>query len=283
MNNKTIDFTIGADPEFVFIKNNGHIVRSTDHVSNEEGIEFGSDGNCSTFEIRPAPSKNPIQVVNNIYDIFVRHVVKEPEFIKFKWISGSWHNSYPFGGHVHFGIPARFITHEQAVNFLDHYVGATSLLMEIREDGLKRREDGYGCMGDYRNQKWGFEYRAMSSWVSDPYVSAAVLCLSKTIMYEVLNNSKFEWHKFAISEDFRTMNQKKILQQFPSIWSDITKMHLYQVYKPYIDLIYFLVKNKLTWLPARGMKESWGIVNMKPCISSKIGMDLIWHRYNSER
>jgi hypothetical protein len=79
------------------------------------------------------------------------------------------------------------------------------------------------------------------------------------------------------------MDQARVLSKFPEIWADITKMHLYQTYKPYLDLIFFLVKNKLTWLPATGMKESWGVVNMTQCISNKIGMDVIWHRYNSEQ
>ena len=284
MNSKVIDFTIGADPEFACLRNNGRsIVTSADFVSPEEGIEFGSDGNHTTFEIRPAPSKDPVQVVNNIRDIFVRQVIRQTEFLEFKWVSGTWHSGYPFGGHVHFGIPKRCIGHEDAINFLDHYVGVVSLLMERKSHGLNRRAKGYGHMGDYRLQRWGFEYRPMSSWVSSPYTSAAMLCLSKTIMYEVLNNSKFNWHKFAVADDFINMNQERVLQQFPAIWSDITKMHLYQAYKPYIDLIYFIVKHKLTWLPSRPMKQCWGVVDMQPCVSNKIGIDAIWHRYNNEQ
>jgi hypothetical protein len=283
MNDKVIDFTIGADPEFGCVDRKGHLVTSTDFVSEEEGVEFGSDGNGTTFEIRPGPSKDPIQVVNNIRDIFVRQTIKEPEFLKFKWVAGTWHRGYPYGGHVHFGISKNVIIHKDAVNFLDHYVGIVSLLMEIKRQGIKRREDGYGRMGCMRVQPWGFEYRPMSSWVSSPYVAAAMLCLSKTVMYEVINNSKFQWHQFAVKDDFERMDQRRVLSQFPAIWADITKMHLYQLYKPYIDLIYFLVSNKLTWLPANGMKEAWAIVDMKPCISNKVGMDIIWHRYNLEQ
>jgi hypothetical protein len=283
MNEKVIDFTIGADPEFACLKARGGVVAANDFINDDEDSEFGCDGNGITFEIRPAPSKDPIEVVNNIHDIFVRQTIKDPQFLKFRWLAGTWHNGYPFGGHVHFGIPSRLIAHKDAVDFLDHYVGVVSLLMEIKRHGVKRRDDGYGHMGDMRVQPWGFEYRPMSSWVSSPYVSAAMLCLSKTVMYEVLNNSKFQWHKFAINSDFDKMDQRRILEQFPKIWADITKMHLYQLYKPYIDLIYFLVKNKLTWLPASGMKESWGVVDMQPCIANKIGMDVIWHRYNLEQ
>ena len=283
MNENLIDFTIGADPEFGALDRSGNIVCASDYVDGGNDVEFGCDGNDMTFELRPAPSKNPLQIVNNIHDIFVRKTIETPEILKLKWIAGTWHAGYPFGGHVHFGLSNRQVNHSEAINHLDHYVGVVSLLLEVKADGIKRREDSYGGMGDMRTQSWGFEYRPMSSWLSSPYVAAAILCLSKTVMYEKLNNPNFKWHQFAVPADFRNMNQERILSKFPEIWADITKMYLYQQYKPYIDLIYFLVKNRLTWLTASGMKESWGVVNMTPCISNKVSMDILWHRYNSEQ
>ena len=286
MNDKTIDFTIGADPEFAITNRNGRVLHAGDYVEDEDndnGAEFGVDGNGVNFEVRPGPSKEPMEVVANLHDIFVRTSIDKPELLRFNWLACSFRSGYPFGGHVHFGLSSHQINHENAVNFLDHYVGVVSLLLEVKKEGLARREDGYGGMGDLREQPWGFEYRPMSSWLSTPYVAAAILCLSKTVMYEVMNNSKFEWHKFAVPDDFHKMDQKRVLSIFPQIWADITKMHLYQTYKPYIDLIYFLVSNKLTWLPSTSMKESWGIVNMTPCIANKVGVDMLWHRYNTEQ
>lgn len=290
MNDTIIDFTIGTDPEFACVTEHDEIVSAEDlfgydEDGNElegEDPELGADGNGITFEMRPKPSKCPLKVVNNIHDILVRSSIEKPEFMGHKWISGSWHGGYPLGGHVHFGITDRQINHRDAISVLDHYVGVVSLLLEIKTHGVKRRADGYGVMGDMRDQPWGFEYRPMSSWLGSPYVAAAIMCLSKTVMYELLNNRKFEWHKFARPNDFVKMDTDRVLALFPEIWADIVKMHLYQKYKPYIDLIYFIVKNRLTWIPAKGMKESWGVVNMQPCITNKIGLDIIWHRFNVE-
>jgi len=282
MNEKVIDFTIGADPEFACVQGRS-IIAACDYLDDNADSDFGSDGNDITFELRPSPSKNPIQIVNNIRDIFVRQVIKQPEFLKFKWVAGSWHKGYPFGGHVHFGLSNNQIRHTDAVEFLDHYVGSCCLLIEKQSDAKKRRSDSYGHMGDMRVQDWGFEYRPMSSWLSSPYVAAAMLCLSKTVMYEVMNNSKFQWHQFVVADDFPKCNQDRLIKQFPAIWDDITKMHLYQTYKPYIDLIYYLVKNKLTWLNANDMKDCWGVVDMKRCIGEKVGVDFLWSRYNLEQ
>lgn len=285
MSEKLIDFTIGADPEFVCLDGRGQLVYACDMVSEEEGTELGADGNHKSFEVRPAPSKNPLQLVANMHDIFVRQTLEQPKFLKLDWKAGSYVGGLPIGGHVHFGITNKQIDHLCACTFLDNYVGVVSLLLEDSEGGKHRRYDDYGLPDAHsklRAQPWGFEYRVMSSWLSSPYVSAALLCLSKTVMYEAVNNPNFKWHKFAQRNFFAEMKQDRVLEKFPKIWADIVKMKLYQEYKPYIDLIYFLVRNRLTWFPAKKMKESWGVMDMKPCIINKIGMDIIWSRYNQE-
>lgn len=274
------DFTLGADPEFACEKNRT-LIFAGDVLEDPDEGEFGADGNRTTFEVRPAPSRNPLEVVNNIRDIFVRHTMDNPDFLKYKWVSATWHRGYPLGGHVHFGISANTLAPNEGVNTLDHYVGLISLLLEKKKDGERRRADGYGGMGDFREQEWGFEYRPMSCWLGSPYVAAAMLCLSKTVMYERINNPKFPWREYAKEDDYMLMRQDRIRAIFPEIWADITRMSLYQVYKPYLDLIYFLVKNRLTWFPRSSMKESWAIFDMKTCLSNKVGMDLIWHRYNN--
>ena len=283
MSKKLIDFTVGADPEFVCLNDRGQTIYACDLVSEETGTELGADGNHKTFEVRPAPSENPIKLVANIHDIFVRQSFEQPEFLKLNWKAGSYAGGFPLGGHVHFGLDNKRIDHMCAATFLDNYVGVVSLLLEDVEGGLCRRDDGYGIpTGDakIRTQPWGFEYRVMSSWLSSPYVSAALLCLSKVVMYEAVNNPNFKWHKFAQKNFFEEMKHDRVLEKFPKIWADIVTMKLYQEYKPYIDLIYFLVSNRLTWFPATSMKESWGVVNMQPCLANKIGMDVIWSRYN---
>lgn len=277
---KVIDFTIGADPEFLCVDNRGRTVPSSSALADSNNDEFGCDGNGTTYELRPEPSRNPMKIVNNIRDIFIRQTIEQPKFLGYKWIAGSWHNRYPLGGHVHFGLTKNQIDHPTAVNFLDHYVGLISLLLENPVQGRRRRSDGYGHMGDMRNDHdWGFEYRPMSSWLSSPYVAAAMLCLSKTVMFEVMNNPKFQWHKFALPEHFESVDHPKILAKFPEIWKDITKMHLYQHYKPYLDFIYFLVSNKLSWLSTNSMRDTWGVVSMEPCLTDKVGIDFIWNRF----
>lgn len=282
MSQKIIDFTVGADPEMVITDETGNILKADNFVRNRN-TDFGSDGNGTTFEVRPGPSKNPLVVVNNIREIFIRQTIEDPRFLNYRWISGSFHEEYPIGGHIHFGIKKNQIRRTTAVGFLDNYLSSVSLLMEDKLTGIQRREESYGFMGDFREQRWGFEYRPLSSWLSSPYLANAIMCLSKTIMYEVMNNPKFDWHTFVIEADFLNVDQKRLLPLFPKIWNDIVKMKLYQVYKPYIDFIYLLITNGLTWLSVAGVKEEWAIMDMKQCLSRKVGIDTIWNRYNHEQ
>ena len=281
MNTNLIDFTIGADPEFA-CSQHGRIISAEDYVEVGDGEGFGADGNHVTFELRPAPSNNPLEIVNNIRNIFIQQVIKQPKFLDFTWVSGSWYKGYALGGHVHFGLSNSQINQCDAVKILDSYVGSLCLLIEKKVDAQKRRRTRYGCMGDMRIQDWGFEYRPMSSWLSSPYVAAAMLCLSKAVMYEIMNNSEFQWNTYVTPSDFQKVDQDRLRKEFPKIWKDITKLHLYQAYKPYIDLIYFMIKNKLTWLPKTDMKQCWGIMDMKQLLSSKIGVNVLWNRYNIE-
>lgn len=276
-----LDFTMGADPEFLCIDGRS-IVMAEDFTDLES--EIGRDGNRVLFEVRPKPSTDPLVIVGNMHDIFARWVHSHKEFQKFQWRAGSHYADMCMGGHIHFGIKPSAIPIADCASVLDNYVGAITMLIENRNQGLRRRQDNhnYGRMSDTRPQKWGFEYRTPASWVSSPYVSAAVLCLSKVVMYEFANNNNFTPRTVVSAEDFTTMNTKKILQQFPQLWRDITEMQLYQQYKPYVDLIYFLVKKGLTWFPSTSMKEAWGLVDVSKTYVDKIKMDVLWERFHQE-
>jgi hypothetical protein len=70
------------------------------------------------------------------------------------------------GFHIHIGYrnPTEF-TNKCLVRAMDAFLGVPSVLLEA--DGT-RMKNGYGRAGNYRNQKWGVEYRTLSSFfVSD--------------------------------------------------------------------------------------------------------------------
>lgn len=278
-----MDFKIGTDLEFLILCESGAIVNASDYGGNAS--ETGVDGNGVSWEVRPDPSYDPIDVVNNINDIFNRFLARHPELITKNWQSGSFVSKYPMGGHIHFGTGA--INFKDAMVIQDNYVSALTILIETYTEGKKRREftsqggKNYGFYGDYRKQPHGFENRVPGCFLESPYITAAILCLSKVVMYEYLNNRSFDWRNYLSDTDITLMNISKIRANFPKIWNDIKKMQMYNEYKDYINLIYFLISEGLTWKPRIGMKEAWGLMDTSGLLrinGKKMTIENIWKK-----
>ena len=268
-----LDFTLGADPEFTCVRR-GSIV-SANNFCRDDG-KLGCDGNGVTFEIRPSPFKEPLDLTNEIREILKEHCFTFPEFRTFDWHAGGEYGGYAMGGHVHLGI--KEANNNWLVSMLDNYFGAIMVLAEDRKQGLARRRIGYGTVSEFRTQSHGIEYRAISSWLTSPYIAVATLSLAKTVAFEAMTNKTFEFTNYLLKSDFSTMNTDKLYSKFPEIWASITKMAQYQKYKPFIDILYFIIKNKLTWFPNCSMKHAWGIYDGKD-FSNCIPMDVIWSRF----
>lgn len=312
---RNTDFTMGMDAEFAGFINNRTVRASTAslHLTGDKkdelvalgggryGVddyvhpfseELGADGCGVTFELRSAPSKNPLEIVADIYDIFQRNVSRNPKLKNVEFTAGSRYKLQALGGHIHFGVHKG---KKEIVKILDNYLFPLCLSLEKRKDALWRRRSGsdYGFMGGYRDQSYGFEYRPLSSWLTSPYVAAGVLSIAKVIVFEYINNPTFDW-KYRMNDGGmyqeyvdagwsqhdapfhgHIYDKIKAFDKTP-IFDDIKKMSMYSVFKPYIDVIEFLNKNNLTWFPKCSMKEAWGIVNVKKLKSKQITLEQIW-------
>lgn len=278
--NEDKEFSIGCDPEFVCTDRYNTVMTATNYVP--QNGRLGVDGNGVTFEVRPDPSYDPFKVVECIHEIFFQESLKR-EILMLDWYSDSCYKDYPLGGHIHFGFLQNKIDYEKAAHLLDNYLGSISLLIENQTSARNRRSKGYGYMGDWRSKNHGFEYRTISSWLVSPHISCSILCLAKTIIYELLENENFfkkSYFSFKEKDIFSKVQQYPIKQKFSLIWYDITKMNLYKKYKIYIDLIYFLIKNDLTWCPRASMKEVWGLRDLRKIdVMNKVDLDIIWYKY----
>jgi len=269
------DFTIGTDSEFIITNDTGRLIRADNYV--DEDNDLGCDGNGAIWEVRSNPSKNPVEVVAGIREIMRKAIKNTPNIYNWKWLGGSFVKRSPLGTHVHFNIPKNIISAKDACSqFLDHYVGSISLLLENRKQGLARRaynkspgghNVSYGKASDFRDGKshGGYEYRTPSSAIHSPSSMHIILCLSKAVMYSAINQKSFRPKTYVKPDDFVTMNTEKIRAIFPEIWEDIQSLQLYKEYQSYLDIIPYLVKNNLTWHYKRtSMKESWDIIPLTP-------------------
>jgi hypothetical protein len=275
-NKEIIDFTIGSDTELILVNaQTGKLVKAGDYLN--ANSRLGVDANGRTAEIRSKPSKCPLEVVESVKAYMQEAVNDLPQLFSWKWLSGSFVKGYPIGNHTHFKIKYD----KKYLPYLDNYIGAISLLLEPKNEGIQRRKYdkspgnnavSYGKMSDIREKNYGgFEYRVSSSCISSPYTFSAMLCLAKAIMYEALNNPSFKPLEFIEPDDFITVNQNKIRRFFPQLWKDITKLTLYPKYKKHIDIIKYLVVNNKTWQQGKGeIKRNWGIKDFSKFIKPKI-------------
>jgi len=284
------NFLQGADPEFsLYDEGKNQVVSAKGIISgNSLSSKFGTDGCGTTAEIRPDPSTDPFEIIKDIRQIMLNAVDSYPELFELKWIAGSYFKGFPLGGHIHFGVPfekSKF-DYNLIAKILTQYVGAASLLLEKKEDFLSRKKIGYGAFGEVRQAPHGIEYRTVGSWLTSPYFAASFLCLSRAVMYEIYNENYefFNDKEYIKNEDFIRGNALELNKNFDKVWKDITGFRLYQEYKPYIDLIYRLVKDpegSKTWLFInQDMKETWGIVpGIVDTPQEILTMDFIWNRY----
>src|SRR5664279_3846170 len=153
--------TIGADPEFACFRANELVQagpfldkrKSRSSRMNTEGggttifesSLFGEDGSSKPFEVRPNPSKEPLDVVENIHSILRDAVEFEPELMALEWSAGSCPHGVPIGGHIHFGTltSSRRVLYSEAGGLcLDNYLGCILTLIEGPEGTARRSKSG---------------------------------------------------------------------------------------------------------------------------------------------
>ncbi len=287
-------FKIGADPELGFLDREGRIVEAGS-VMTRVRHSFGLDGCTSIAEMRPAPSINPAQVVQNLYKDFLQGYYANPKLRELYWKAGSsladGNDNFGIGGHIHFGIhgvtgrtifDGRLAYYRDLVLFLDTYLAQVGRLLDSPVEMEERMEE-YGYLGDFRTNGHGLEYRTLGSWLTSPRVAEGILCLAQTVVYqhlwETANKRKVRLDRLAplgarrcdCSDDCedvdgeetndirRSIRQYK--KKFPTLRDNIRGFKLYRQHEVPIEFIFKLIEKNKTWFPGEkvDVKVAWGV------------------------
>lgn len=223
---------IGADPEFLLFNTEGNVVHANNVLPKPGPI--GSDG--AMIEVRPDPDENPIQVVDNMMNIFSNKSLTS-KIEDYVWKAAIYHKNtqrdYPVGGHIHLGNPpgmSKCISGQSksylfAVfnKIMDELLAIPLIKLDGADLGRSRRSDcqmsmgqgGYGFYGEWRPCDGRLEHRTLSGlWLMHPKVAEAVLGSAKAIAEEM--------YKIAYEQDF-----VKSLYKHPDIGIGSYK-HLYR-------------------------------------------------------
>lgn len=284
---KFFDVTIGADPEFCLISESGRVIEADEYGSALE--EIGADGNGVTFEVRPAPSTDPLIVVANISKAMNFRASIQPGLLKHKWQAGSLRHKYALGGHIHFGTK-RKISGRTGTEILTQFVGPLLALVENEAEARERRmptrtiygsrATAYGKAMDFRIQKHGFEYRMPGSWLVSPQMASAALCLAKVVMSEAINNKSLSPKENILASDINLMKTDVLRQKFPVIWHQITQMALYPKYKKELLFLRNLIIKQKDWFHPVETKDdiraAWGVELTRGLFLGKVTVKDIW-------
>ncbi len=169
-------------------------------------------------EVRPPPSPDPLELVENLRRAFARAAsAVRGHRISFQ-AGGTALRRFSIGGHIHFSN-ARLST--DLLRALDNYVALPVLLLENPVSSRLRRPR-YGYLGDWRPQPHGgFEYRTPGSWVISPQYAAAVLCLAKAVAqdYPLLRRNVFL--SAANQRAFYAADKAALRPHFFPLWNDL--------------------------------------------------------------
>lgn len=279
------DIEIGADPELRFEN-----LKARPYVSYEG--KFGTDGpNSQVGELRPTQFYDPVNLTKEIEAVMRDGYRKYPILQKRRWLAGSYPDSQPIGGHIHFGSNGK-IDLEKKLKALDMYLAPVVMMLEDKEAAQHRRQGTeYGKLAlhngkvDPKNRGFktkdlyssnshplshdGFEYRPLPSWLVSKQITLGVLSLAKVIGFQAHNKSL---HKYLdkqmqfipfdkkFSEAFTNCDKRYFAAIIPTIFRTIASFKLYPEYKKYINYLFSLIYQNRTWEENSDIKDRWQIV-----------------------
>jgi hypothetical protein len=263
------DTIIGADPEFLLMNGDGTIKYAAEVNGFDHFDTLGSDGPWA--EIRPEPAVDISDFIHNIRNILNNH--KNVELIeKYQWLGGCYYyglqegrneRSWPLGGHIHIGTPARLARsidslgkfYEIAVyscldKILDEYVSVPAIKIDNKKMSNLRREE-FGEFGDIRTDHGRLEYRSLSGeWLTHPKMAEAVVGTVKAIAHEffkILDEGDYK-HAMIMTKRQQSSDDEDDFEFFQhdfNYWKNIEIMKYFDAIKSSSDMIEILNRAKI--------------------------------------
>lgn len=272
------DFTLGADPEFYLTNSNGKFVpgyKCSANYSLKNKDQLNIDGDQYYFEVRPKPSKCPMQLVKNIKKCLEDISTLEARN-KCNWFANNTYRfsdneeRFTFGGHIHFGI--NIYNKMDILKVLDVFLGLPIVSIMDSKSVINRVNISHGlygnlsCFRSYKDKR--FEYRMLPTWLSSPALSELTLCLAKTVAFEYLNNKQIANISDKIHESNNLFDYYGSSESELRLYKRITKKYfinnidkfiLFPKYKKQLETIKTMINNNLSFETKLDMKETWDI------------------------
>jgi hypothetical protein len=255
-------FLLGSDMELMLCNSTGKLVLASKYLSrkgkvgcDDRSIQF--DGQrLPLMELRPDPDDTPIGLLANLRSTMMEAATKINN-THIQWRAGSMpFRPYCTGGHLHFSnVP--FSSH--FIRVLDNYLGVPLMMVEDPLTARLRRPR-YGFLGDVRHKNYGgFEYRTPGSFLVSPDVTAAAYCLAYVLAVHHRELPVFDIYEENMQSAFY-LNRTDVMR--PVVERNLTYLRRlagYDRYKEYIDPLFEMIQDGLTWDEQVDVKAVWAI------------------------
>jgi len=215
-------------------------------------------------ELRPKPEYNPEELTINI-KLALNNAVRLAPYQNIKWIAGSQpFSGYSIGGHIHF---SNIKLTGGLLRALDNYLGLVVFLIENPSTAMRRRKK-YGVLGEFRlKDHGGFEYRTPGSWLVSQQITLAVLCLAKIVAnrYTLLPHNFL--NTIEAQQAFYEGDQEYFRLIFPTLWSHLRQLDLYNRYYEELNVIYHMIEKGSNWDEKVDIRKGWNINTPKKIYS----------------
>jgi hypothetical protein len=159
-------FVMGSDIEFEVF--DGDMVVGADRFYPSMHEEIGRDGHRETGEIRPKPSKDPIELAKNTESLLKKVHDHLPKGYK---ICGGSGMRFPIGLHIHFSNLGR---DKKLIEKLGWLMNDPLIPYQTKA----RTDAGFGRTTDTRDQPHGWEWRALWATIQDYDMVESVFCVA---------------------------------------------------------------------------------------------------------
>lgn len=249
--------TIGSDPEFGLVFQDGKQAMAYQYLSDGRDSEIGCDGHSDIGEIRPRHGETPREHLGNIANLMTEVGKRIPSHIKIT--AGSMVAGDGIGGHIHFGGLGHRVSFREAAHALDYYLALPVALIEVQSSAKTRRtRTGYGALGAWREQYWGFEYRTLPSWLMGWGIALSILSIGYAVVDAVKQRScPAVPRDIPNPDDFNNCDKKALRPLLNQIRKGWRELPLYSEFRLEVAFLNHLLVQKMEWREDRDVRNSW--------------------------
>ncbi|GGG88921.1 putative amidoligase domain-containing protein [Paenibacillus radicis (ex Gao et al. 2016)] len=253
---------IGADPEFVLIRQDGRVAPASRFLGEGTGGAAGSDallvGRRIVYpvaELRPEPAADPAALLEHVRQLLRRAAtrINDPSL---RWAAGAMPvPGLALGGHIHLsGIPVS----SRLLRLLDSYVAFPLALVE--DPAGRGRRPRYGSLGDFRLQPHGgFEYRTLPSWLVSPAAAKAAFALALLCAREAQTLSYIPALDERYVEAFYAGDRAELAGCLDEVAAAAAATPSYAALAPFIEPLLDAARRGVTWDERADIRLKWRI------------------------